>query len=571
MTTTSSASSSRAGDGGWLASEPRSTPSSARDAATAGSGSTAAGLAETARTRPLAVGQQGRGDQAAGVVGDPEEDHRPGGRATGQPFAAQGRRPPWRQPPSSWPLPPTRSRSFPPPPSDVGMYLEDATTGSQVPSYPCRCRQLGDTATSEVVQPSMAPWWSMRRIRVDERRARLCATTSRPRPGRVWSRRPATWSACTPPTGDRLPGRPGPDARPPGRAVEAALYETRPWSGSWACAGPCSSSRSSSCRWSGRLHRRDRRPAAAAAGDHGRQGQAGRRPGRLGRGGGEGRRHGAGGPRRGDRHRDAAYDPVTWPSRSWSPRASRTRAARAWSTASCCCWPPRAASSGPSPRVLDQRPVPLVGGRRLAAGRCARWSLRAPRPSWSIAAGRVRAGHVADVRWWTGLPMGQVRKAVAAAGAVEVDLDGVPGLVLPDDLDPVPAPEPWVALLRLDPTTMGWAGRDFLGPHRPVLFDRNGNAGPAIWWDGRVVGGWAQRRQRRGRPAPPRGRRRRRHRRHRGRGGPHHLARPGPGHPRLPPGTRAGRRAGGVTGAQNSTSAVFTTPAVRPGPEWYRQ
>jgi hypothetical protein len=102
---------------------------------------------------------------------------------------------------------------------------------------------------------------------------------------------------------------------------------------------------------------------------------------------------------------------------------------------------------------------------------------------------------VADVKWWTGLPMGQVRKAVAATGAVEVDLDGVPGLVLPDDLDPVPAPEPWAALLpALDPTTMGWAGRDFyLGPHRPVLFDRNGNAGPAIWWAGRIVGGWAQR------------------------------------------------------------------------------
>jgi hypothetical protein len=102
---------------------------------------------------------------------------------------------------------------------------------------------------------------------------------------------------------------------------------------------------------------------------------------------------------------------------------------------------------------------------------------------------------VADVKWWTGLPMGQVRRAVAAAGAVEVDLDGTPGLVLPDDLDRVPAPAPWAALLpALDPTTMGWAGRDFyLGPHRQVLFDRNGNAGPAVWWDGRVVGGWAQR------------------------------------------------------------------------------
>jgi len=96
---------------------------------------------------------------------------------------------------------------------------------------------------------------------------------------------------------------------------------------------------------------------------------------------------------------------------------------------------------------------------------------------------------------WTGLPMGQVRRAVTATGAVEVDLDGTPGLVLPDDLDPVPAPEPWAALLpALDPTTMGWAGRDFyLGPHRPVLFDRNGNAGPTIWLDGHVVGGWAQR------------------------------------------------------------------------------
>jgi hypothetical protein len=103
---------------------------------------------------------------------------------------------------------------------------------------------------------------------------------------------------------------------------------------------------------------------------------------------------------------------------------------------------------------------------------------------------------VADLKWWTGLPMGQVRRAVAAAGAVEVDLDGTPGLVLAGDLDPVPAPEPWAALLpALDPTTMGWAARDFyLGPHRPALFDRNGNAGPTIWWAGRVVGGWAQRR-----------------------------------------------------------------------------
>ena len=30
------------------------------------------------------------------------------------------------------------------------------------------------------------------------------------------------------------------------------------------------------------------------------------------------------------------------------------------------------------------------------------------------------------------------------------------------------------------------------GPHATDLFDRNGNAGPTIWVDGRIVGGWAQ-------------------------------------------------------------------------------
>ncbi|MCA9556470.1 MAG: winged helix DNA-binding domain-containing protein, partial [Myxococcales bacterium] len=31
------------------------------------------------------------------------------------------------------------------------------------------------------------------------------------------------------------------------------------------------------------------------------------------------------------------------------------------------------------------------------------------------------------------------------------------------------------------------------GEHGDPLFDRNGNVGPTIWVDGRVVGGWAQR------------------------------------------------------------------------------
>jgi hypothetical protein len=81
-------------------------------------------------------------------------------------------------------------------------------------------------------------------------------------------------------------------------------------------------------------------------------------------------------------------------------------------------------------------------------------------------------------------------------GAVEVELAEGPGYVLPDDVDPVPPAEPSVALLPgLDPSTMGWKQRGFhLDPaHGPLLFDRNGNGGPTIWVDGRIVGGWVQR------------------------------------------------------------------------------
>ena len=68
--------------------------------------------------------------------------------------------------------------------------------------------------------------------------------------------------------------------------------------------------------------------------------------------------------------------------------------------------------------------------------------------------------------------------------------------MLAADTDPVPEPEPWIALLpALDPTPMGWSGRDWYLPaeHRAALFDRTGNIGPSVWCDGRIVGGWAQR------------------------------------------------------------------------------
>ncbi|PTR25822.1 winged helix DNA-binding protein [Rhodococcus sp. OK519] len=102
-------------------------------------------------------------------------------------------------------------------------------------------------------------------------------------------------------------------------------------------------------------------------------------------------------------------------------------------------------------------------------------------------------GTEADLVWWLGSTKSTVRKALAEIGAVAVSLDGgSTGWLLPDDLDEIPDPGPWVALLPvLDPTVMGWRGRDFyLGPHSEPLFDRRGNAGTTVWVDGRIVGCW---------------------------------------------------------------------------------
>jgi hypothetical protein len=106
---------------------------------------------------------------------------------------------------------------------------------------------------------------------------------------------------------------------------------------------------------------------------------------------------------------------------------------------------------------------------------------------------RFGPGTEADIRWWSGRPAREVRAALNDVKAVEVDLEGVTGFVLPDDLEPTRAPKAWAALLpSLDPTTMGWQAREwYLGLHKDQLFDTNGNAGPTIWVDGRIVGGWA--------------------------------------------------------------------------------
>jgi hypothetical protein len=149
------------------------------------------------------------------------------------------------------------------------------------------------------------------------------------------------------------------------------------------------------------------------------------------------------------------------------PKGGWTSSAYRWSPMSA--WLP---ASLPRPAAADAR-VEL----------CRRW-LRAFGPAT-----------ITDIKWWSGLTLGQVRTALSALDVEAVDLDGEPGLVLADDVEPTPAPAPWVALLpALDPTTMGWKQRDwYLGGYGKALFDTNGNAGPTVWSDGRIIGGWAQR------------------------------------------------------------------------------
>ena len=110
---------------------------------------------------------------------------------------------------------------------------------------------------------------------------------------------------------------------------------------------------------------------------------------------------------------------------------------------------------------------------------------------WLRAYGPAAAG---DLRWWAGWTKTQLRRVLTELQPAEVDLGGAPGIILADDREPPPEVEPWAALLpALDSTPMGWQQRQwFLGEHGPKLFDQSGNVGPTLWWDGRIVGGWAQ-------------------------------------------------------------------------------
>ena len=100
---------------------------------------------------------------------------------------------------------------------------------------------------------------------------------------------------------------------------------------------------------------------------------------------------------------------------------------------------------------------------------------------WLSTFGLASTDVTTDLKWWSGWTVAATKRALAAVRGSPV--------VEPED------PGAWAALLpSLDPTTMGWKERSwYLGDLAPQVFDRNGNAGPTIWYSGRIVGGWAHR------------------------------------------------------------------------------
>ncbi len=100
-----------------------------------------------------------------------------------------------------------------------------------------------------------------------------------------------------------------------------------------------------------------------------------------------------------------------------------------------------------------------------------------------------------DLQWWTGWNKTTTRRALKDLAIEDVDLHGQAGILLAGsggELDgDSPATSIVTLLPALDPTPMGWKNREWffgIDPHH--VFDRNGNIGPTLWWNGEIIGSW---------------------------------------------------------------------------------
>jgi hypothetical protein len=99
-----------------------------------------------------------------------------------------------------------------------------------------------------------------------------------------------------------------------------------------------------------------------------------------------------------------------------------------------------------------------------------------------------------DLQWWMGWTKTLTKRVLGQLPIEDVDLHGEPGIDLQERSDePDDDVAPVATLLpALDPTPMGWKRREwFFGIDQGTVFDRMGNIGPTVWWDGEIVGGWA--------------------------------------------------------------------------------
>ena len=143
---------------------------------------------------------------------------------------------------------------------------------------------------------------------------------------------------------------------------------------------------------------------------------------------------------------------------------------------------------------MDLPPVPLVADGAWCPGGLADWPAEAAEVElarrWLHAYGPATAD---DLRWWAGWGKTQLSRVLTELKPAEVDLDGVPGIALADDLAPAGggAVGRTAARAGLHPDGLAAAGL-VPRPARPAAVRPAGNIGPTVWWDGRIVGGWAQ-------------------------------------------------------------------------------
>lgn len=160
-------------------------------------------------------------------------------------------------------------------------------------------------------------------------------------------------------------------------------------------------------------------------------------------------------------------------------------------------------------RVVRDRPA---GGRTSTSYRYRRWSQAFPDLDlaardretatnelirrYAFSYGPVS---VADVVWWTGLPVKQARAALGHLAGELQAVDGPPSghqwlrIGDADHEQSISRRSPRVRLLpQLDPYTMGYRDRTRLvdPAHEALVYDRGGNATSVVVQDGRITGVW---------------------------------------------------------------------------------